>query len=149
MKKIVYGAAVALMLAATGCTGTFQLMQAVHRWHRNFQNPWTDELCYLTATIFQIYSSAYAVDTIFLNSVEFWVGDNPITMQTTDATITRIDSATALVTSKASGEVYTLRRTAEGSFTMTDAHGNTVSAEMQGSLLTMTTPDGATRTTLL
>lgn len=149
MKKIVYGAAAALMLVATGCTGSFQLMQAVHRWHRNFQNPWTDEICYLVACIIPIYGAAYTVDTIFLNSVEFWVGENPINMETASATITRVDANTALVTSKASGEVYTLRRTAEGAFTMTDAQGYTVSAEMQGSLLTMTTPDGATRTTLL
>jgi hypothetical protein len=32
---------------------------------------------------------------------------------------------------------------------MTDMHGNTVTAEMQGSLLTMTLPDGTTRTSLM
>lgn len=149
MKKMIYGAAVALTLMATGCTGSFQLMQAIHRWHTNFENRWTDEICYLVACIIPIYASAYTVDTIFLNSVEFWIGENPLTIQTAEATITRLDANTALVQSKASGETYTLRRNADGTFAMADQNGNAVTAELKGSLLTMTAPDGSTRTALL
>ncbi len=149
MKKMVYGAAVALMLMTTGCTGTFQLMQAVHRWHRNFENQWTDEVCYLAACIFPIYGAAWVVDTVFLNSVEFWVGQNPIHMETSEAYITRVDANTAIVKSKATGAVFTMRRSADGVLTLTDAEGRVVSAEMQGSLLTMTAPDGTTRTVLI
>lgn len=149
MKKMIYGAAVALTLMATGCTGSFQLMQAIHRWHTNFENRWTDEICYLVACIIPIYASAYTVDTIFLNSVEFWIGENPLTIQTAEATITRLDASTALVQSKASGETYTLRRNADGSFAMADQEGNAVTAELKGSLLTMTAPDGSIRTALL
>ena len=149
MKKMIYGAAVALSILATGCTGSFQLMQAVHRWHTNFENRWTDEICYLVACIIPIYAASYTVDTIFLNSVEFWIGENPLTIQTAEATITRLDANTALVQSKVSGATYTLRHNADGTFAMTDAEGNTVSAELQGSLLTMTAPDGSTRTAIL
>lgn len=149
MKKMVYGAAVALTLMATGCTGSFQLMQAIHRWHTNFENRWTDEICYLVACIIPIYASAYTVDTIFLNSVEFWIGENPLTIQTADATVTRLDANTALVQSKASGETYTLRRNADGTFSMADRDGNAVTAEVKGSLLTMTAPDGSVRSALL
>jgi len=149
MKKLVYGAVAALALITTGCTGSFQLMQAVHRWHRNFEQRWTDEICYLVACIIPIYAAAYTVDTIFLNSVEFWIGANPITMQTADATITRVDANTALVQSKATGATYTLCRNADGSFRMTDAEGRAVTASVQGSLLTMTNDAGATRTVLL
>ncbi len=149
MKKIIYGFAAALVLATTGCTGSFQLMQAVHRWHRNFENRWTDEICYLAAVILPIYGAAYTVDTLFLNSVEFWMGDNPLQANTTEATITRVNATTAIVQSKATGATYTLTRAADGSFAMTDMQGNTVTAEMQGSLLTMQLPDGTTRTTLM
>ena len=148
MKKLVYGAIAALTLLATGCTGTFQLMQAVHRWHHGFKERWTDEACYLVACILPIYTAAYTVDTIFLNSVEFWMGTNPITMQTAEATITRLDANTALVQSKTTGETYTLRRNADGTYLLTDAQGNSVSAEIQGSLLTMSAA-GETRTVLL
>ena len=149
MKKLVYGAIAALTLVATGCTGSFQLMQSVHRWHRNFKERWTDEICYLVACILPIYTAAYTVDTIFLNSVEFWMGQNPITLQTADATITRVDATTALVQSKATGETYTLRRNADGTFVMSDVQGHAVTAELQGSLLTMTLEDGQTRSVLL
>ncbi len=149
MKKMVYGAVAALVLATTGCTGTFQLMQSVHRWHRNFENQWTDEICYLAAVILPIYSATWVVDTVFLNSVEFWVGQNPIHMETTEAYITRVDANTAIVKSKTTGESFTMRRSADGVFTLTDAEGRTVSAETQGSLLTMTMPNGETRTVLM
>jgi hypothetical protein len=149
MKKIIYGFAAALVLATTGCTGSFQLMQAVHRWHRNFENRWTDEICYLAAVILPIYGAAYTVDTLFLNSVEFWMGDNPLQANTAEATITRVNATTAIVQSKATGATYTLTRAADGTFAMTDMQGNTVTAEMQGSLLTMQLPDGTTRTTLM
>lgn len=149
MKKMIYGAAAALILATTGCTGSFQLMQAVHRWHRNFENRWTDEICYLVACFLPIYAASYTVDTIFFNSVEFWMGTNPVQINTAEATITRIDATTAIVQSKATGATFTLKRAADGTFAMTDMHGNTVTAEMQGSLLTMTLPDGTTRTSLM
>lgn len=149
MKKLVYGAVAALALLTTGCTGSFQLMQAVHRWHHGFKWRWTDEICYLIACILPIYSSAYVIDTLFLNSVEFWMGSNPITVQTAEATITRLDAHTALIESKKTGEVYTLRRHDDGTFVMSDAQGNAVTAQLQGSLLTMTTSEGETRTVLL
>ena len=69
-------------------------------------------------------------------------------MQTAEATITRLDANTALVQSKATGATYTLRRNADGSFVMTDAEGHAVTAEIQGSLLSMNA-GGETRTVLL
>ncbi len=149
MKKMIYGAAAALVLMATGCTGSFQLVQAVHRWHTNFENPWTDEVCYLVACILPIYAAAWVVDTVFLNSVEFWIGQNPITVKTADATLTRTSDNTALLASNATGETYTLTRTADNAYTLTDADGNTLDCTVQGSLLTMTDANGFSRTVLL
>lgn len=149
MKKMIYGAAAALVLMATGCTGSFQLVQAVHRWHTNFENPWTDEVCYLVACILPIYAAAWVVDTVFLNSVEFWIGQNPITVKTADATLTRTGENTALLASDATGETYTLTRTGDNAYTLTDAQGNTLDCTVQGSLLTMTDANGFSRTVLL
>ena len=149
MKKMINGAAAALVHMATGCTGSFQLVQAVHRWHTNFENPWTDEVCYLVACILPIYAAAWVVDTVFLNSVEFWIGQNPITVKTADATLTRTGDNTALLASDATGETYTLTRTADNAYTLTDADGNTLDCTVQGSLLTMTDANGFSRTVLL
>ena len=149
MKKMIYGAAAALTLLATGCTGSFQLVQGVHRWHTNFESRWTNEVCYLVACIIPIYAAAYIVDTVFLNSVEFWIGENPIEVKTADATLTRTGENTALLASDATGETYTLTRTADNAYTLTDADGNTLDCTVQGSLLTMTDANGFSRTVLL
>ena len=149
MKKMIYGAAAALTLLATGCTGSFQLVQAVHRWHTNFKNRWTDEACYLVACIIPIYAAAYTVDTIFFNSVEFWIGENPVTIKTADATITRTGADSALVTANATGETYTLKRLGDNAYTVIDAQGNVLDCTVNGNLLTMTDADGTTRTALL
>ena len=123
MKKMIFGAAAALMLLATGCTGSFRLVQTVHHWHTNFENRWTDELCFLfPGSLF--YCGAFIFDTVFLNSVEFWMGDNPINFESETASVTRISNDTAIVTDKATGNVYTVKRAADGSLSMTDAEGN-------------------------
>ena len=77
------------------------------------------------------------------------MGESMVQVTTADATVTRVNATTALVKSKASGEVYTLTRSADGTFAMTDAQGNSVTAQVQGSVLTMTLPDGTTRTALM
>ncbi len=148
MKKLVYGAVAALALLTAGCTGSFQLMQSVHRWHRNFQNPWTDEVCYLVACFLPIYAAAWVVDTVFLNSVEFWIGENPITVKTAEATVTRVSADTAIVQAK-TGETYTLTRLSPEAYTLADAQGNVFDCSVQGSLLTVTGPDGSARSVLL
>ncbi len=149
MKKMIYGAAAALTLLATGCTGSFQLVQGVHRWHTNFESRWTNEVCYLVACIIPIYAAAYIVDTVFLNSVEFWIGENPIEVKTADATLTRTGADTALVKANATGETYTLRRLGDNAYTVTDAQGNVLQCAVDGNLLTMTAEDGTVRTALL
>lgn len=149
MKKMIYGAAAALTLLATGCTGSFQLVQGVHRWHTNFESRWTNEVCYLVACIIPIYAAAYIVDTVFLNSVEFWIGENPIEVKTADATLTRTGADTALVKANATGETYTLRRLGDNAYTVTDAQGNVLQCAVDGDLLTMTAEDGTVRTALL
>ncbi|HIV09557.1 MAG TPA: DUF3332 family protein [Candidatus Spyradenecus faecavium] len=149
MKKMIYGAAAALTLLATGCTGSFQLVQGVHRWHTNFESRWTNEVCYLVACIIPIYAAAYIVDTVFLNSVEFWIGENPIEVKTADATLTRTGADTALVKANATGETYTLRRLGDNAYTVTDAQGNVLQCAVDGDLLTMTAEDGTVRTAIL
>ena len=101
------------------------------------------------ACIIPIYAAAYTVDTIFFNSVEFWIGANPVTIKTADATITRTGADTALVTANATGETYTLKRLGDNAYTVTDAQGNVLDCTVNGNLLTMTDADGTTRTALL
>ena len=138
------------VLSSPMISGSFQLVQAVHRWHTDFENRWTDEVCYLVACIIPIYAAAFTVDTIFFNSVEFWIDKNPINnIQTANATVTRLNADTLLVKSNATGETFTLTRQDANTYTLTDAQGNALACSVQGSLLTMTDAQGNTRTALL
>ncbi|MEG1479887.1 MAG: DUF3332 family protein [Kiritimatiellia bacterium] len=148
MKKIVYGAAAVLALLATGCTGSFKLMQGINKWHTGFESRWTDEVCYLIPGLF-LYSAAWCVDTVAFNSMEFWLGESPITLQAGNLTITRMDARTALVRNNETNSTFTLVRNADGTLSMSDAQGNSVKAELRGSLLTMTASDGTFRTALV
>lgn len=148
MKKMVYGAVAAIGLMSAGCTGSFQLMQAIHKWHTGFESKWTDEICYIIPGLF-LYGCAWAVDTVAFNSMEFWLGESPIAVQAGNATVTRLDASTALVRNNDTGATYTMTRNADGSLLVTDAQGNAVRAERMGSLLTMTASDGTVRTALL
>ncbi len=148
MKKMVYGAVAVLALLSAGCTGSFQLMQAIHRWHTGFQSRWTDEICYIIPGLI-LYGAAWIGDTIMFNSMEFWLGESPIMLRADNTTVTRIDANTALVRNNETGATYTMTRNADGSFLVTDAQGNSVRAEQTGSLVTMTASDGTVRTALL
>ncbi len=148
MKKMVYGFVAVLGLLSAGCTGSFQLMQAIHRWHTGFQSQWTDEICYLIPGLI-LYGAAWIGDTIMFNSMEFWLGESPIMLRADNTTVTRINENTAIVRNAETGATYTVTRNADGTLLVADAQGNSVLAERTGSLVTMTASDGSVRTTLL
>lgn len=133
MKKAMFGALCALAVLTTGCTGSFHLTQVIHSWHRGFENPWTDELCYLLSFLV-IYPCTITLDTIFLNSIEFWVGENPIVLSSDGAVVTRVDDHTATVETLA-GAKYTLTRNVDGTLTLTDAQGNSCRSTLSGDVV--------------
>jgi hypothetical protein len=62
-------------LLTTGCFGSFSLTQRMHHWNGTVTgNKWGNEF------IFVVTSPAYIIttlsDTLVLNSVEFWTGEN-------------------------------------------------------------------------
>lgn len=79
MKKVMASVLVAAFLA-TGCTGSFNLTRKVYNFHRSQTDKWADELCFLIVTLIPIYSLATFADAIVFNSIEFWTGNNPVTM---------------------------------------------------------------------
>ncbi len=64
----------------TGCTGSFNLTRKVYNWHRSQSDKWSDELCFLIVVLIPVYGIATFADAIVFNSIEFWTGQNPVTM---------------------------------------------------------------------
>jgi hypothetical protein len=60
----------------SGCTGSFVLTKKVYQFHRSMDEKWVDEVVFLVCAIV-VYPIATFADSIILNSIEFWSGDNP------------------------------------------------------------------------
>jgi hypothetical protein len=65
---------------ATGCTGPFNLTKKVYNFHRSQTDKWADELCFLLVVLTPVYGLATLGDAIIFNSIEFWTGNNPISV---------------------------------------------------------------------
>ena len=89
MKKFV-ALFLVLALFTTGCTGSFNLTRKVYNFHRSQSDKWSDELCFLLVVLVPVYSIATFADAILFNSIEFWTGDNPVTMSAAQGPQTRI-----------------------------------------------------------
>ena len=84
MRKMVLAVA-AMSMLTTGCFGTFQLTQDVYSWNKKIGdgNKWSRELVFLlVGPIIPVYGVAAFLDAVFVNSVEFWTGKNPVTAST-------------------------------------------------------------------
>lgn len=81
MRKMVVAVA-AMSMLTTGCFGTFQMTRDVYSWNQKVagDNKWSRELVFLLiGPILPVYSVATLLDAVFVNSVEFWTGKNPMT----------------------------------------------------------------------
>ena len=87
MKKIFRNAIVALLLVAvgamaTGCYGSFRLTSKVHEWNGQIsESKWVNELIFVAFCIIPVYDVCMIADAIIFNSIEFWGGTNPISME--------------------------------------------------------------------
>lgn len=84
MKKIKLFVAIAMVLAVgtvqTSCIGKFKLTGKLLNWNRHIDDKFVNELVFLGLAIVQVYTIAVLVDGLILNSIEFWSGSNPVSM---------------------------------------------------------------------
>ncbi len=81
MKKFVTRAIIIALIGSTGilsgCYGPFRLTTKLHQWNGNVSNKkFVNELVFLPA-----YGLCTLGDVLIFNSIEFWGGQNPITMK--------------------------------------------------------------------
>lgn len=80
-RSALIGLAAAAMVS-TGCFGSFQATRNVWSWNKSIGggNKWAQELVFLIiGPILPVYGIAGLLDTVILNSIEFWTGTNPMT----------------------------------------------------------------------
>ncbi len=86
-----WGLALAVASLSTGCYGSFALTKKVHTWNGEVcgtqKGPgcsagWGNEGVFLLCAI-PVYGICIVVDSVVLNTVEFWSGTNPVGMVAT------------------------------------------------------------------
>jgi hypothetical protein len=54
------------------------MFHKVLNWNNSIGDKWTNELIFLIMCIIPVYEISVVLDSIFLNTIEFWTGENPI-----------------------------------------------------------------------
>lgn len=69
-------------MSQQGCIGPFQLTNKLYQWNKTeVGGKWGSELVFLAFVIIPVYSVALLADGIVLNTIEFWSGENPLSMK--------------------------------------------------------------------
>ncbi|AZS29738.1 DUF3332 domain-containing protein [Butyricimonas faecalis] len=72
-------------IAFTGCYGSFSLTSKLYNWNGQVSNQkFVNELVFLGLCILPAYELCTLGDALIFNSIEFWGGQNPITMKAGD-----------------------------------------------------------------
>jgi nuclear transport factor 2 (NTF2) superfamily protein len=64
-------------ILSSSCVGSFALTNKVLDWNKNVGDKFVNELVFLALCIVPVYEISIGIDSIVLNSLEFWTGDNP------------------------------------------------------------------------
>ena len=89
MKKFVTRAIIIALIGSTGilsgCYGSFSLTSKLYNWNGQVSNQkFVNELVFLGLCILPAYELCTLGDALIFNSIEFWGGQNPITMKAGD-----------------------------------------------------------------
>ncbi|MDR0680659.1 MAG: DUF3332 domain-containing protein [Dysgonamonadaceae bacterium] len=81
MKKNFTAIGIATLLGSSilfnSCIGSFSLTSKLFEWNKSAGNQWVNELVFLALAGIQVYSVSLIIDSIVLNTIEFWTGSNP------------------------------------------------------------------------
>lgn len=69
------------LVGTTACFGSFTTLRRVYSWNQTVDDSkWVKWGVFTAATVVPVYPSATIFDLMFVNSVEFWSGRNPMAM---------------------------------------------------------------------
>jgi hypothetical protein len=71
-------------LTQTGCIGSFGLTNNLYEWNKGLGGKVAQEAVFLVFVIIPVYGVTLLIDAVILNSIEFWSGNNPMSMNADD-----------------------------------------------------------------
>ena len=69
------------VVSAASCYGKFQLTRKVYVWNGTLGTKWVNSIVMWALFIIPVYEVVGVVDLLVLNTIEFWTGNNPMTMK--------------------------------------------------------------------
>jgi len=93
MKRIITLVVLAFFIAAnTGCYGSFALTKKIYKWNGSLGNKWVKSIVFWVLEIVPVYEVCAWVDVVVLNTIEFWLGSNPLAFNSTTDTHKMVES---------------------------------------------------------
>lgn len=94
MKKFRHSFFVAVLLAGTitvqSCIGSFNLTRNLYSWNNEVGDRFVNALVFFAFVAIPVYGVTLFLDGIILNTIEFWSGSNPVSMEEGDMEIQRV-----------------------------------------------------------
>ena len=94
-------AAICSSMMFSSCIGSFGLTNKLLSWNKSLGNKFANEAVFFLFWIFPAYEVSLFLDTIILNSIEFWSGSNPVA--DTGTKIIETENGTYTVETKTDG----------------------------------------------
>ena len=92
-RAVVFTFTTVAVIGASGCFGSFNLTRQLYGWNKDVsKEKFVRELVFLGLNVVPVYGIAAFIDAIVANTVEFWTGENPISMTGS----VKVDSATVV-----------------------------------------------------
>ncbi|MFA6455873.1 MAG: DUF3332 family protein [Bacteroidota bacterium] len=132
-KKIVVMVLVASMaVMSVGCYGSFSLTKKVYNWNGSLGNKWVVEVVFLACYVVPVYGIAGFIDTVILNSIEFWTGTNPMasTIKSDDGTTVAFNKETKNVEISYAGKTFVIAQE-DGKSVVKDSQGTVLAYAVQ------------------
>ena len=87
MKKTKLTLAIAITLACSmtfsSCIGSFALTNKVLSWNKQIGSKFVNELVFVAFWILPVYEISAIADVLVINTIEFWLGSNPVSANST------------------------------------------------------------------
>ncbi|MDR2728834.1 MAG: DUF3332 domain-containing protein, partial [Chitinispirillales bacterium] len=67
-------------VSLSGCYGSYALFNKVQSWNGSIGDKWVNSVVNFVFWIIPVYGISLLADFFILNTIEFWVGSNPVAM---------------------------------------------------------------------
>ncbi|PWJ44843.1 DUF3332 domain-containing protein [Sediminitomix flava] len=81
IKSLFLAFCLVVSLSVSSCYGPFRLTTKLHAWNGEIGDKWINELVFFALAVIPVYGLCVLGDVLIFNSIEFWSGNNPVSMK--------------------------------------------------------------------